>query len=100
MNIVDMLSAEEFNVLNKIAQKTKMDCWFDIRQKFGVVDIVYDLENDTELSLKDGVSQLMEGLDCQENFDSCSLDCSEKTILKGLLEKLSITAEGFDWKFA
>ena len=39
------LSSEEYNLLTKIARKSKMDCWFLIKQTKKGEDYVYDLEN-------------------------------------------------------
>lgn len=55
------LSNDEFNALNKIATATKMDCWF-WPKKWGPIDIILDLENNTRMSLRDGISQLLEGM--------------------------------------
>ena len=56
------LSSEEYDLLNKIAKKSNMDCWFSIRQTKKGDDYVYDLENRKRLSLRTGIRQLMEGI--------------------------------------
>ena len=56
------LSSEEYELLKKIASKSKMDCWFSIRQTKKGDDYVYDLENRKRLSLRTGIRQLMEGI--------------------------------------
>ena len=91
------LSADELNVLNKISKRTKMDCWFSVRQTFYGKDYVYDCEFGKRMSLRKGISMLMEGLDCQENYDHCYLEQSEKVTLKALLKKLNITLD-VEWK--
>ena len=91
------LTYKEYTVLNKISKRTKMDCWFLIKQNIFGRDYVYDLENRKRLRLRKGISMLMEGLDCQENYDNCLLERNEKEALKALLEKLNITLD-VDWK--
>ena len=55
------LTGDEYNALNQIASKTKMDCWFYILEE-DERDVILDLENDKKLSLEEGISQLMEGI--------------------------------------
>lgn len=57
------LSSEEYDLLTKIAEKSKMDCWFLIKQTKKGEDYVYDLENSKKISLRTGIRQLMEGID-------------------------------------
>ena len=84
------MSAEEYAVINKIARKTKADCWFMVRQDKHGKDYVFDLEEVRVLSLRDGVEMLMECLDCQENYANCSFNYEEEETLKTLLNKLNI----------
>ena len=44
------LTGDEYNALNQIASKTKMDCWFYILEE-DERDVILDLENDKKLSL-------------------------------------------------
>lgn len=87
--IMKVLSAAEFNVLGKIASKTKMDCWFSIEQ-IGDVDLVYDLEGGSYLGLTEGISVLMEGLDCIDNCSSCALNWQEVDVVRKLCKKLNV----------
>ena len=87
------LSNDEYNVLNKIACKTKMDCWFYIEQDKSGVDYVRDLEEEQRLSLKDGITQLVEGIGCKENFENCDLSAFEAFVFRNLLEELDIAFE-------
>ena len=57
------LTSKEYDLLNKIASKSKMDCWFYIRQTKKGEDYVYDLENRKRMSLRTAIFQLMEGID-------------------------------------
>jgi len=79
-----ILTDNAFKVLTKIADKSKMDCWFCIKQgKNG--DYVYDLENGKRLSLRQGVKQLIDG--CIDlNIDELTND--EKYTLVKLLGEL------------
>lgn len=79
------LSEQEYNLLDKIATKSKMDCWFTIRQKKNGDDYVYDLEESKPMSLKKGVAQLIDGIsDMYLDY----LNENECHILIGLLTKL------------
>jgi hypothetical protein len=91
------LTDAEYNVLNKIATRTKSDCWFWLKQDNHGVDYVHDLEEGKRMCLKTGIGQLCEGLDCQENYDNCWLEWHEKVTFKNLLEKLKITLN-VDWE--
>ena len=51
------LTNAEYEVLNKIAKKTKMDCWFYIKQNNKGQDYVFDLEYRKRLSLKYGANK-------------------------------------------
>lgn len=57
------LTEREYNLLDKIATKSKMDCWFCIKQTKKGEDYVYDLENEKRMSLRTGIYQLMEGIE-------------------------------------
>ena len=94
----NMLTYDEYNVLNKVARKTRMDCWFVLKQDARGVDYVYDLEERKRMCLKTGVSLLADGIDCQENFDNCCLDGDEKWTLAQLFIKLNISLnESVSW---
>lgn len=91
---IKTLTAQQYAVLNKIARRTKMDCWFLIIQDRNGKDYVYDVEEGATLSLTDGITGLMEGLDCPENINSCDLNLVEKTVLCELCEGLNIAIPG------
>lgn len=90
MNGVKTLTQTEYDVLCKIARKTKMDCWFLIEQTEDGTDYVYDCESGEKMSLANGVSQLVEELDCVENYNNCDLSNSEQDEFIALLNKLEI----------
>jgi hypothetical protein len=51
---------------------------------------VYDLEDRHRWCLKTGIGLLMEGLDCEKNYDNCALSCMEAFVLWDLCRYLSI----------
>lgn len=87
------LTNDEYNVLNKIVRKTKMDCWFEIRQDSLGTDYVWDLEERKRFCLRTGVAMLVEGLDCQENYDNCWLTDDEDKTFRDLLYNLDLKLE-------
>lgn len=82
------LTSSEFNVINKIARKSKMDCWFCIKErKRNEVEYnyVFDCENNKGMSLRQGIKQLIDGI-IEENI--LELTEYEKYILIKLLGDL------------
>ena len=79
------LNSEEYDLLTKIAEKSKMDCWFLIKQTKKGEDYVYDLEEGKRLSLRTGIRQLMEGIDGM--YDMCFED-GERDVMISLLSRL------------
>ena len=55
------LSDDAWNALQKISSKTKADCWFYLVYD-GSRFYVRDLENDTDLDLREGVTQLLDAM--------------------------------------
>ena len=93
------LTDEEFNVLNKVIDRTGMDCWAFLKQDCHGVDYVYDMEERKRMCLKTGVGMIAESLDCQENLDNCWLKWSEKVTLRNMFEKLGIKLDSsVDWR--
>lgn len=87
---IQTLTQDQYEILNRIARRTKMDCWFDIRQKGDGTDYVYNLEEGNRWCLKTGIGLLVEGLDCQENFNTCSLSYYEEFAFWDLCRYLGI----------
>lgn len=81
------LSDDEWDILNKIASKSKMDCWFLLKEKSPYIDVVYDLENEEELTLYDGISILDSGITDLKDYD---LNDSEQKIYFALISRLLI----------
>lgn len=87
---IKTLTKHQYAMLNRIARRTKMDCWFDIRQRGDGTDYVYDMEDRKRLCLKTGIGLLMEGFDCEENYDGCALSYMEEFALWDLCRYLGI----------
>ena len=82
------LTSSEFDVINKIARKSKMDCWFCIKEGKNNgedYDYVFDCENGKKISLRQGIKQLIDGV-IEENI--LELTEYEKYILIKLLGDL------------
>lgn len=79
-----ILTDKEYNLLNNIATKTRMDCWFSIKQDKNGNDYIFDLENNKRIALSTGVRELIEGID---NINEL-LNCDEIQILIELLINL------------
>ena len=91
------LTNAEYEVLNKVAHRTKIDCWFEIKQDCHGTDYIYDIEEGKRMCLASGVAMLADAIDCQENYDNCYLVWNEKVTLRNLFAKLNILVE-IDWK--
>ena len=93
------LTAEEYNVLNKIATKTGMECWFFLKQDKNGNDYVYDIEEGKRISLKRGVWQLADGFffdyDEEERREILDLTEGEIKTFEALLIKLKIDKNEF-----
>ena len=85
------LSNEEYNVLNKIASQTKMDCWFYLSSYKGG-DCVVDLEESKVITLYQGISMLNEGI----VPELLSLTDEEIGVYTNLLEQLDIAENPFE----
>ena len=85
------LTQSEYDILNKIARNTRMDCWFSIIQdKKNARDYVYDLEHSKQISLSKGIEQLYEGID---KLSDCKLSDNEVEIFESLLKALCINID-------
>lgn len=93
------MTDDEFNVLNKVLDRTGNDCWAFLKQDCHGVDYVWDMEERKRYCLKTGVSMIADSIDCQANFDNCYLDYEERVALHGLFTKLGIEPDpAVDWK--
>ena len=81
---------DERAVLVKLAKKTKMDCWFSIRDGVNGT-YVFDLENRKAISLKSALKDMVDGLvDTNMEF----LDNEEKVVFLKLLADLIVCKRG------
>ena len=80
------LTYEEYTVLNRIARQTKMDCWFYLATDCEGDDFVFDIEEDKQIPLRLGISQLNEGI----VWDLLDLTAEETAVYKNLLKELGI----------
>lgn len=78
------LSKEQYEIIDKIATKTKCNCWFSIRQDDNDNDYVFDLEENKKISLLAGLSLLWDSV-CDELIDH-----NEVLIMEELLNTLYI----------
>lgn len=80
-----ILTTAEYCVLSKIAESTKMDCWFFIKTNKRGHDYVHDLENGKAIGIRRGVLELADGI-----YDLNGLDLTqyEKNVFIELLSKL------------
>lgn len=79
------LNHDEYDLLTKIAEKSKMDCWFLIKQTRKGEDYVYDLEEGKRLSLRTGIRRLMEGIDGMYDM---YFEGNERDVMISLLSRL------------
>ena len=87
------LTNEEANVLDLIATRSKMDCWFFLGEdKLGRI-YFYDLEEGSRRRpLKDGISDLAEGMTGYTNY---SLTEEEIKVFEGILKR-AVSEEDFN----
>lgn len=90
------LSTAEFNVLNKIATKSKMDCWFYIVEDKDN-DVILDCETGEKRSLYNGINMLADDI---TSLDDYNLTTDEKLCFTTLMYKLEANnnAEQSKWK--
>ncbi len=81
------LSEKEYNLLDKIASQSKMDCWFIIKQSKTGEDYVFDLEENKKMSLRKGIAQLIDGI---SDMYSEYLTGDEYDVLLTLFVRLSL----------
>lgn len=88
-----LLSGDEYNGLLAIAHDTKMDCWFCLDTRSDDTydyDVVKDLENDTILSIREGLEQLADGLVEPLDSDFYRMNADERAAVKRLFAKYGI----------
>lgn len=85
-----ILTETEYNALELIASKTKMDCWFKIIQVEDE-DLIEDLENGKKLSLENGLFQFSEGI--VDPLSSYGLSNNEINAVINLFKEFNIPFE-------
>ena len=101
-----LLSADEYNALQKLSAKLKVDSWFaiaggDIELQTGTelypsrcngaYDELYDVENHRYIPLREGILELNEAFDADVGLNSRCLTPNQLRAYKRLLKKLKIT---------
>lgn len=84
------LTDDEYNVLQKISSKTHMDEWFWLEESDDGMDYVRNLDDESHITLFDGVLVLTEGI---VSYELCDLSDEEIEAFEGLLTKLQIEAD-------
>jgi len=85
-----ILTDKEYSVINRIADACKMD-WFLIGQDEIRGDYVCDLESQTEMSLRDGILQLCEGIVSDQHLiDYCDITQEEIDLFHCVLVNLGL----------
>lgn len=87
-----ILTGDEYNVLNRIAAKTKMDCWFHLDVDASGSDCVRDLEYNSLLPLREGVATLNDGI----VPELLNLTDGEIEVYANLLKELGIQYNPFE----
>lgn len=88
--IYSRLTDDEYNVLQKISSKTHMDEWFWLDEAEDGSDFVRNLDDESKMTLFDGISLLCEGI---VSYELCDLTNDEISAFEGLLTKLQIEAD-------
>lgn len=86
-SVKDSLSDKEFNVVNKIARNTGMDCWFSFKENSDEETVVYDMENEQEVGLAEGIEWLKQGI---PDYEKCGLSKEEIDVFESILKKLQL----------
>ena len=81
------LTREEYDIVDLLAIRSRIDSWFEIKTDDNGDDYVYDRADKMKLSLKTGIMLLYQGLTDLSDYD---LTDKEKKIFKGLLGRLGI----------
>lgn len=71
------LSVEQANILDKIVEKSRMDCWFSITDD---LTSIHDVETNRNISLRYGIKELYEEykeitvVDFDEDLDEIEME--------------------------
>ena len=86
------LTNEEANVLDVIATRSGMECWFFLKQDKNGRDYFYDIEEGRRRPLKDGVFELADGM---TGYADYSLTEEEIETFEGILKR-AVSKENFN----
>ena len=89
-NRYQKLTDDEYNVLQRISSKTHMDEWFWLEESEDEKDYVRNLDDESQMTLFDGILELTEGI---VSYELCDLSDGEINVFEDLLKKLQIEAE-------
>ena len=81
------LTREEYDIVDLLATRSRIDSWFEIKTDGNGDDYIYDRADKMKHSLKTGIMLLYQGLTDLSDYD---LTDKEKKIFKGLLGRLGI----------
>ena len=86
------LTVAEITALNRIASRTKMNCWFSVSIDKEGFHCVYDLEKRRHITLRYGVKLLREGIDgfSPDELIRLGICKLEQRIFKNLCKKLEV----------
>lgn len=93
------LTSYEFNVLNRVIDKTGNDCWAFLKQDSRGIDYFWDMEERRRMCLKSGLEVIADALSFQEGLDYCRLEWHERVTLRNLFAKCEIELDpSVDWR--
>ena len=81
------LTELEYDTVNLLATRSRMDCWFMLETDKQGNDYIFDLEENKKLTLKKGLEMFYMGLTDLDDYD---LDDEQKEILENLFRRLGI----------
>lgn len=95
------LTDEEYEAIYRLAEQSKIDCWFSLRdysdRNTPLHTVVYDLERGYNVSLQYGIRLLLEGIgwddskECRQIvLNDYGLSDKQYNIVKNLITKLKI----------
>lgn len=87
-----ILTVAEITALNRIASRTKINCWFSLSIDKEGFHCVYDLERKRYITLRYGVKLLREGIDgfTADELRALGISPLEQRIFKNLCKKLEV----------
>lgn len=86
------LTIAEITALNRIANRTKMNCWFSLSTDREGYDCVYNLERRRHITLRYGVKLLREGIErfSPDELVHFGISMLEQKIFENLCKRLEV----------